>query len=221
METFSALLAFCARNSPHKGQWRGALIFSLICVWIKGWVNDREAGDLRRYRAHYDVTVINYCYHSPVVAYKIYSTQLYMACYHSVTNHVIRVSYNIIIRILFYKRSWCQHSNRIGWKLTYLCKYELTKGWIPNVYTYWGFDATLTHTHTGAKVINRSNLRSQIRFAILCRQQHCVSWVQRTLNFPNRSKCFVLFTTRSASAAVEEGDLMRPTMSDIAYHVHV
>ena len=30
---------------------------SLICVWIKGWVNNREAGDLRRYRAHYDVTV--------------------------------------------------------------------------------------------------------------------------------------------------------------------
>ena len=36
-------------NSPHKGQWRGALIFSLICVWINGWVNNSEAGDLRRY----------------------------------------------------------------------------------------------------------------------------------------------------------------------------
>ena len=45
-------------NSPHKGQWRGALMFSLICVWINGWVNNREAGDLRRYRAHYDVTVM-------------------------------------------------------------------------------------------------------------------------------------------------------------------
>ena len=43
-------------NSPHKGQWRGALIF--FCVWINGWVNNREAGDLRRYRAHYDVTVM-------------------------------------------------------------------------------------------------------------------------------------------------------------------
>ena len=46
-------------NSPHKGQWRGALMFSLICVCIKGWVNNREAGDLRRYRAHYDVIVMN------------------------------------------------------------------------------------------------------------------------------------------------------------------
>ena len=45
-------------NSPHKGQWRGALMFSLICVWINDWVNNREAGDLRRYRAHYDVIVM-------------------------------------------------------------------------------------------------------------------------------------------------------------------
>ena len=45
-------------NSPHKGQWRGALMFSLICVWINGWVNNREAGDLRRYRAHYYVIVM-------------------------------------------------------------------------------------------------------------------------------------------------------------------
>ena len=45
-------------NSPHKGQWRGALMFSLICVWINGWANNREAGDLRRCQAHYDVTIM-------------------------------------------------------------------------------------------------------------------------------------------------------------------
>ena len=45
-------------NSPHKGQWPGALMFSLICVWINDWVNNGEAGDLRRYRIHYDVTVM-------------------------------------------------------------------------------------------------------------------------------------------------------------------
>ena len=45
-------------NSPHKGQWRGALIFSLISVWINGWVNNREAGDWRHHRAHYDVIVM-------------------------------------------------------------------------------------------------------------------------------------------------------------------
>ena len=44
-------------NSPDKCQWRGALMFSWICAWINYWVNNREAGDLRRHRAHYDVTV--------------------------------------------------------------------------------------------------------------------------------------------------------------------
>ena len=33
-------------------------MFSLIYAWINGWVNNREAGDLRRHRAHYDVIVI-------------------------------------------------------------------------------------------------------------------------------------------------------------------
>ena len=45
-------------NSPHKGQWHGALMFSLICAWIKGWVNKRKAGDLRCHCTHYDVSVM-------------------------------------------------------------------------------------------------------------------------------------------------------------------
>ena len=45
-------------NSPHKGQWRGAFMFSLICAGINRWVNNREASDLRRYRTHYDVIVM-------------------------------------------------------------------------------------------------------------------------------------------------------------------
>ena len=47
-------------NSPHKGQWRKALMFSLICTWTNGWVNNRDAGDLRCYQPHYDVTVMRY-----------------------------------------------------------------------------------------------------------------------------------------------------------------
>ena len=45
-------------NYPQKGQWLGALIFSLICAWISDWVNNGESGDLRRYRVivmHYMV----------------------------------------------------------------------------------------------------------------------------------------------------------------------
>ena len=64
METLSALQTLCAGNSPVTGefpaqrQWRGALMFSLICAWINGWVNKPEAGELRRHRAPYDVTVM-------------------------------------------------------------------------------------------------------------------------------------------------------------------
>ena len=47
-------------NSPHKGQWRGALMFSLICAQINDWVKTREAGDLRRRWVHYDVTVMRW-----------------------------------------------------------------------------------------------------------------------------------------------------------------
>ena len=45
-------------NFPHKGKWRRALIFSLTCAWINAWVNNREAGDLRRHRAHYDAILM-------------------------------------------------------------------------------------------------------------------------------------------------------------------
>ena len=64
MEAFSAYWPFVRGihrstvNSPHKGQWRGALIYSLICAWINGWVNNRDAGDLRRNCLNYDVTVM-------------------------------------------------------------------------------------------------------------------------------------------------------------------
>ena len=35
-------------------------MFSLFCAWIYGGVNNREAGDLRRHRTHYDVIVMIY-----------------------------------------------------------------------------------------------------------------------------------------------------------------
>ena len=56
METLSASLAICAGNS-----W-----FTLICARINGWVNNREAGDLRRRCTHYDAIVM--CKGNPMVA---------------------------------------------------------------------------------------------------------------------------------------------------------
>ena len=69
-------------HTPHKGQWRGALIFSLICAQLNVWVNNREAGDLRRYRTHYDVNVraVGNLYH-----YIRYTFWIYMQMYNTAT----------------------------------------------------------------------------------------------------------------------------------------
>ena len=45
-------------DSPHKDQWRGALILSLICAWTNSWANNRNADDLRPHSAHYGVTLM-------------------------------------------------------------------------------------------------------------------------------------------------------------------
>ena len=66
-------------NSQHKGQWRGALVFSLICAWMNGWVNNSEAGDLRCHRAHYDVTVMWSSVHACRL-YQVYMVQQGTAC---------------------------------------------------------------------------------------------------------------------------------------------
>ena len=64
METFSALLALCAGNSPVTGEFPSqrpvtqSFDISLIRTLTNSWANNGGAGDLRRYRAHYDVTVM-------------------------------------------------------------------------------------------------------------------------------------------------------------------
>ena len=86
----SALLVICAGNSPvnsmHKGLWRGALMFSLICVWINAWVNNREAGDLRRHRAHYDVTIM--WWRNSYWCVFIYSSKPISFCKHPISESI-------------------------------------------------------------------------------------------------------------------------------------
>ena len=61
METFSELLALCVGNSllpvnsPHKGQWCRTLMFSLIWASTNDRINNRDAGDMKRHHAHYDI----------------------------------------------------------------------------------------------------------------------------------------------------------------------
>ena len=56
METLYAYWPFVRGmvDSPHKGQWRGAL----MCAWTNGWANNGGPDDLRRHGAHYDITVM-------------------------------------------------------------------------------------------------------------------------------------------------------------------
>ena len=66
METFSALLAICTGNSPVTGEFPAQRPVTRSFVDFfdlrlnNGWVNNGEAGDLRRHRAHYDVIVMHY-----------------------------------------------------------------------------------------------------------------------------------------------------------------
>ena len=95
-------------NSPHKGQWRGALLFSVIfvCVWINGWVNNREAGDLRRHLTHDEVIVM--CTEIQCIGAKwapwclksstngLFVQQLAGAGYHQRKHHIFRHNFPLI-----------------------------------------------------------------------------------------------------------------------------
>ena len=91
-------------TSPHKGQWRGALIFSLICVWINGWVNNRGAGDLRRYLAHYDVTVMYYMNSTHYIRLQYYNLSQELGIFYIF--HIFIISINPIFPFHFQLFSW-------------------------------------------------------------------------------------------------------------------
>ena len=115
METFSAYWPFVQGihrspvNSPHKGQWRGALMFSLICTWINGWVNNREAGDLGRHCAHYDITVMGHSFACDVI---MHISEIWWL---GVENYLWNMA-------PFHSEcaSWNPHSKKI-WLFHYLC----------------------------------------------------------------------------------------------------
>ena len=98
-------------NCPHKGQWRGALMFSLICTWIKGWVNNGKAGDLRRYRAHHGVTIIYVLIVNTVTCtsinmgiaflrHRIKTCIVTTLCHYTVLNSLIKSSLELIRFVL-------------------------------------------------------------------------------------------------------------------------
>ena len=148
METFCALLALCAGNSPdpvnspHKGQWRRALMFSFICAWINNWANNGEAGDLRRHRGHYDVGVM--CIHAitcstrPIVGFRSVSEVIVKdmretVCYQIIQRNTTKPKLCIIsldIRLLYALFTWWRHDMGTLSTLIALCDENppVTKG---------------------------------------------------------------------------------------------
>ena len=77
MKTPSNGNIFCVTGPLCQEQWRGALMFSLICAWINDWVNIREAGNLRRHRAHYYVIVVPESYNRKDTQHKLAFTNVF------------------------------------------------------------------------------------------------------------------------------------------------
>ena len=105
---------------PHKGQRRGALMFSLICAWMNGWVNTLGVGDLRRHRAHYDVTVmVVSCVKMFLVHHLLHSVQ-----WSSIKKWTITIGYFSLSAVMVISRqnfqdqgpstSWGQHGAHLG-----------------------------------------------------------------------------------------------------------
>ena len=95
METIFALLVICAGirrslvKSPLKGHWRGALMFSLICAWTNGWVNNQDAGDLRRHRTQHGITVMELRY--AVIGCDPYWSVLQLYPSRNISNQTVKV----------------------------------------------------------------------------------------------------------------------------------
>ena len=112
-DTFSALLAICAGhwspvNSPHKGQWRGVLMFSLLCAWTKGWVNNGDwwfetpSRPLWRHcnaiRSHYCVCRRHGTWRCKLVKFYVSSFKIFYALMisYGISRHTSSV-YNILV----------------------------------------------------------------------------------------------------------------------------
>ena len=114
MEAFSSLPATWAGSSPVTDEFPAqrpvtrSLDISLICSWINGWVNNRDAGDLRRYRAHYDVTVVIgrarkrlilpcFTEHATCTGFEFQSTQI---CKYVFLIRLCMISRNLILSVI-------------------------------------------------------------------------------------------------------------------------
>ena len=63
-------------DSPHKGQWCGAFVFSLICTLTNGWINNQDPGDLRLHHTYYDISVMKFI--GPPIRSRCFTASLHL-----------------------------------------------------------------------------------------------------------------------------------------------
>ena len=72
METFSVLLALCAGNSPVNDEFPSQRpVTRSFDIYFDLYLNNREAGGLRRHHVHYDAIVMHLAHTSTVKCCKV------------------------------------------------------------------------------------------------------------------------------------------------------
>ena len=123
----------------HKGQWSGALVFSLISAWTNGLANKWDAGVLRRNRVHYDVIVMGNSI-SPVVPWLVNQHKVATMTLHSViladalaqnfnfprtsTSRMWTSWYRFLILKVQFSHLYYPYYITIDWKYEYRCSSE-------------------------------------------------------------------------------------------------
>ena len=110
-------------NSSHKGRWHGALMFSLICDWINGWVNNGEAGDLRRHRTHYDANVMGILACAAVFGYKWCIFSYFTLKYQDISLYFPSVSYSLCQILIPMKLVRLNGRPNMNWQKPQTCFY--------------------------------------------------------------------------------------------------
>ena len=86
-------------DSPHKGQWCGALMFSFMCSWTKGSTNSPNATDLRRHSAHCVIIVMKLCqFANPKLGFERLFTHSHLDPYEN-TSLTFEMYYKVIITV--------------------------------------------------------------------------------------------------------------------------
>ena len=112
-------------NSPHKDQGVGALMFSLICSWTNGWVNNRDAGDVRRHCAYYGVSLFK------LTIFVLFDLEVWRM---TLKNNRAPMPHQALCMISspYINSNWSYGPERLNWVLTYVtltCDLDLVHGY--------------------------------------------------------------------------------------------